>query len=131
MRFWHQATQIRDYEREVDFLRRQLAFTEDRAIHAETKVELLEKTVISERSKHDKFVAVAMDKLTKNAGTFQKVMLPVPEVKPVEISEDELARIEWIAKMNKEADEDMGLTPQPLEYYIDIIKQDPQKYQPS
>jgi len=131
MRFWHQATQIRDYEREVDFLRRQLAFTEDRAVHAEMKVDLLEETVISERSKHDKFVAVAMDKLTKNAGTFQKVLLPQPVEKPVEMSESEMERIEWIAKMNKEADEDMGLDPQPLEYYIDIIKQDPQKYQPS
>lgn len=128
---FNQARRIADFKREVDFLSRQLEFTEQRAISAEARIVKLDKRVEFERSKFDKFVYVAMDKLTKNAGTFQKSLLPPVVEKLVELSPDEQSQIEWVAQLNRDADVDAGYEPQPLEFYIDAIKADPQKYSPS
>ncbi len=129
-----QAAKIDSLNREIDFLRRQCQFAEDRAVHAETKVELLDKSIVSERNKHDKFVALAMDRLVvKNGsyGTFQKELFPKKEALEPTIEPEVLSKIEMAAKEQMDADVAYGYEPQPLEFYVNAIKADPTRFLPS
>jgi len=132
MRNWfNQASQLKDYKREVDFLTRQLEFAESRALRAEGERDLALKAIVTERTKHDKFVAVAMDKLTKNTGAFQKVVQEPLPLKPPEPDPIEDAKILAAAEENRDADIEGGFEPWPLEEYARRIKGDLKTYLPS
>lgn len=128
---FRKAAEIDRLENELDFSRRQLQFAQDRIDSLELKNELLEKTIKSERAKHDKFVAAAMDKLTKNTGTFQKIVTPPEPQKEPEISEQEMLRIEAAAQLQRDADVASGYEPQNLDFYVSEIKKDPARYLPA
>lgn len=129
-KWFNQASEIVRLSNELDFTRRQLGFAQVRIDDAEAKVEALEKSVKSEREKRDKFICLAMDKIAgKTSQSFERTMFPKP-VEPVKPDADPTS-VELAAELNREADIAAGFDPQPLDFYVKAIENDPQKYLPS
>lgn len=131
MRWFDQANQISSLQREVAYLTRQLQATEGRLEVAEAKNALLDKEVLAERARKDKFVNKFCDQLSvqqKLHGVFVEKE-PVKRSKPVYTADVEM-QIEQTARMQREVDEQAGLTPLALEDYADLIREDPEKYLP-
>lgn len=129
-KWFRQASEITRLTNEVDFLTRRLHFAQGRIDADEQRIEILEKAVKSERDKRDKFVCVAMDKLAgKSTQSFERTLFPKEEP-PVKPDVDNTA-VTLAAELNREMDIQAGYDPQPLDFYISAIEQDPQKYLPS
>lgn len=99
----------------------------------ETRNALLEKSVTKEYADHKLTLRRVADQASKQLGLPQHfvrdgesrpVSPPPPGLEPP--SED--AYVLWQAQAQRDADIEAGINPAPLQHYIDIIKEAPNKY---
>lgn len=99
---------------------------------ADTRIEVLEKQLQTERDKKDKFMLKYCDQISvqhKLYGVFAKDDTPKPE-KPIELSPEEEADVQWLAQTQRNADIDLGKDVPDISVYETAIRQDPKRFMP-
>ena len=122
------ASEIERLKDANDFLESCLAREIDRN-------KLLEKSIVSERNSKDKFVALMADRLSLQAklpSGFAKSIETKPDKPPeYRLSDEDEAKVQWIAQQQRQYDIDKGFDVQPDEYYEKIVRSDLQRYLPT
>ncbi len=80
---------------------------------------------------HNQALRRYADNVSKQANLpqhFVKDSAAAPPPVPEAVDEAQEAQIKWQAEIQMQADIDRGIKPEALEWYIDIIRQDPKRY---
>lgn len=120
MKFFATASELDFQTKRADWLAAELE-------KVEKKLALAEQALKDERKSKDKFVLTAMDQISVKAGLFGQFRKSAdkPKDKPPEYSPEMEGRIMAAAELQRNADIDNGFDPQPVEFYADKIRQDP------
>ncbi len=125
------ASEIDRLQREVDFTRRQKEEIEGLLEREESRNALLESALKAEQKAHNMALRRYADQMSKQVGLNQHFVAdatPKQPDKPLQLSADEEERVSWMAKVQRDEDVDAGLSPRPIEFYENIIREDPSKY---
>jgi hypothetical protein len=125
------ASEIDRLQREVDFTRRQKEEIEGLLEREESRNALLESALKTEQKAHNMALRRYADQMSKQVGLNQHFVAdatPKEADKPLQLSPDEEERVTWMAKVQRDEDVDAGLSPRPIEFYENIIREDPSKY---
>lgn len=118
---------------EIDRLRDQVDFLSHHLEREDEQNQLLRSALEKESADHKRTLRRVADQASKQLGLPQHFVRdgePKVEPPPPEIDESQEASemIRWQAQVQMEADIEAGITPQPLEYYLKVIRENPTKY---
>ena len=122
MKWWNQAKQIANLERDLAFAEREKVLAERELSRVEQRATLLETALDSERKAHNLVLRRYADQVSKQVGLPQHFVAD-SKPKPEEVPDPDVeARIMTLAKMQRDADIDNGEDPWPLEDYANEIR---------
>lgn len=137
MGFWSnwigQRNEIERLTKELAFETRQRVELSNLLDREEKKNALLESALTKEYSDHKKTLRRVADQASKQLGFPQHFVRDGEESKsvippPPDLDDAPDPLILWQAQVQRDADIESGITPAPLEHYISVITENPNKY---
>jgi len=129
-KWFNQASQIDTLNRDLEFERKAKEQIEGLLEREETRNELLESAVKSERAKKDKVLLRHADMMSQKSGLTPAFVKDAESKKEpdnlIEYDDEMERRITAAAKLQQDIDPE----PQSLEFYEESIRQDPERYLP-